>query len=867
VVLASKLAVPALPQWYVARPRLTDQLDMAVGWGTTVVTGVAAAGKTVLGAGWARSGAWKGRIAWLTLDRDDNHPGVFWSSVVTTLRDAGVQITGIGGDWAGADSDSADQPRLVSLVDALRAEDTPIVLVLDRFDAVTNREIGESLDFVIQHAAPALRLLVLARDARSLPLYRPRLHGGVSEITNADLSFTQDEARALLQRHGLRLPEAECTRLRQLCEGWGGALRLFALAEDPNSGTGDRPASARPAVGELLIREVFDVQPPPARDLLLRTSVLSDITVDLADRLTGRFDAQALLDGLARSNAFVQEVESRTYRCHKLFRQVLRAELGCGDPQLVRQVHSVAGRWFASRGLLLEAVLHSVAAEDWSYAASAVVNGYGLVALLGGPDSEPLRRSLSALPPATPGCHAALVDAVLAIEREDVSAAAASVGRALAAAAELDTADREPFEAGVALVQTMVHRFHGQAEQALAVASATADLGNAGREWPLRAETRLLTLAQAGAAQVFAGDGPRARKILGEVVNDCGSHGLELPRSEALGQLALLAIADGDLDEASRLAREGLEATERLVQTSVLDTGASSVALAGVALEWNRPWEAVDHLARAEATAGARFDPGVGVVVASLRSRLALGRADLPGAREIVDGASRVFSRRLGRYPGPALATQGVLAHLLSGDIAAATDLVDQLSDSMDRTLLRARICLSTGRTGEARQILAGPGPRFSVRAGVTWLLLRAELAAILGDEVTARVTVRTALVMARQGRWRRRFAEAGPWLRRLLRRCPELVAEHPWLSPGPDNRPDSAEGCWEPPLLEALTDRESQVLRCVARAMSIRDISGELYLSSNTVKTHLKNIYRKLAVNDRSKAAQRARQLRLIES
>lgn len=342
MVLESKLTVPPTPPWHVARPRLTAQLDWGLTRGATVVTGVAAAGKTVLAAGWAGSRTWRGRIAWLNLDRDDNHPRAFWSGAVAALRRAGVQVADLV-----TQPDPNERSWLSPLVEALLAGEEPTVLVLDRFDAVTNREIGDSLDLVREHAAPALRLLVLARDARSLPLYRPRLHGAVSEITNVDLSFTEHEALALLELHGLRLPEDEGRRLRRLCEGWAGALRLFARAKDLTPGMDDQPA--RHAVAELLIREVFDAQSQPARDLLLRTSVLPEIVVELANRLTGRSDAQVLLEELARSNAFVQEIEAGRYRCHNLFRQALRAELDRADPGLACETHQIAARWFAGR--------------------------------------------------------------------------------------------------------------------------------------------------------------------------------------------------------------------------------------------------------------------------------------------------------------------------------------------------------------------------------------------------------------------------------------------------------------------------------------------------------------------------------------
>ncbi|MER7490748.1 LuxR C-terminal-related transcriptional regulator, partial [Streptomyces sp. NPDC126497] len=119
---------------------------------------------------------------------------------------------------------------------------------------------------------------------------------------------------------------------------------------------------------------------------------------------------------------------------------------------------------------------------------------------------------------------------------------------------------------------------------------------------------------------------------------------------------------------------------------------------------------------------------------------------------------------------------------------------------------------------------------------------------------------VARALAEARRERLRRPFAEAGPWIRRYLGTAPPPAARRtPGAGPAP--RPYGPPS----PVVEELSGRERDVLRRLALAMSTEEIAADLYVSVNTVKTHLKNVYRKLSVNRRNEAVRRARELDLL--
>jgi LuxR family maltose regulon positive regulatory protein len=108
-------------------------------------------------------------------------------------------------------------------------------------------------------------------------------------------------------------------------------------------------------------------------------------------------------------------------------------------------------------------------------------------------------------------------------------------------------------------------------------------------------------------------------------------------------------------------------------------------------------------------------------------------------------------------------------------------------------------------------------------------------------------------------------------WIRPVLRRDPELAhAYQDLLGPGqmitsriPAQRVDADQAA--PMLVERLSEREREVLRLLSGMLSTAEIGTEMYISVNTVKTHLRSIYRKLSAAHRGEAVRRARELQLI--
>ncbi|WP_229713498.1 LuxR C-terminal-related transcriptional regulator [Streptomyces fuscichromogenes] len=863
--LRTRFAVPARPATFVRRPRLTAHLDQALDTPLTMVNGAAGAGKTLLVADWAaRLGQ---PVAWLTNEAGDQDPGKFWAYALHALHTAGTPLSaGVGG--SPGDLRMVDHRLLARLADELNGRDRPAILVLDEFDRLAAPETAEQLEFVLHHAGQGLRLVLVTRTEPLLPLHRYRAAAAMTEIRNHELAFTPEEAADLLARHGLRLPAEAARALVERTGGWAAGLRLSALAAqqstDPETYLKEFEAG-HSTIADFLLAEVVGRQPPETQDLLLRVSVLDRFGPELAEALTGRPDAGPLLAGLCRQNAFVEDLGHSWYRLRPLFGEILRVHLRARDPGLEPELHRRAAWWLRAHGAVPEALAHGAAAADWECTAGALVDDLAIGRLLTGLRADDLTELFSGMGPEAGGPAVDLVRAARELSEHDLDHGLAHLGRA-----EQSLATGAAAAAGrlsCVLLESLAARLTGCPDRA---ERAMADAAPLRREVPAHLlakhpELTALLLSHLGSARVWAGHFDAARAALTEVADLPGGALTELPREDCLGHLALIDYFDGWLDLAERRALAATDATRHCGGRPFPGAGLGQLVLAAVAVDR-------DELCRARSLLdeAAESGPGPGVpdpVTEACRAlvtgRLHRALGDARTAANAADPAVRAEVTSPWARADAALAVAAVLladgrpgpaAEVLAGigrpggPVCAADVAWAQLAAGRREEAVGAadRLCTETeGRTG----------PGVTVRA----TLVRARAAAEAGDTDTARKLLARALLEARRDRLRRPFLDAGPGIRRLLDTPPLHGLAAGWLhgdGPGAD----------APPLLvEELSGREREVLARLAQMMSTQEIAADLYVSVNTVKTHLKSVYRKLGVGRRGDAVRRARERGLL--
>ncbi|MEV5354551.1 LuxR C-terminal-related transcriptional regulator [Streptomyces sp. NPDC052693] len=868
-LLRTRFALPRRPATFLRRPRLVRHLDQALRTPLTVVDGSAGAGKTLLVADWAAG--LREPVAWLTGDTADQAPGIFWAYLLEALRAAGIPVAAEVG--CPAEAGRVDPRTLTRLAADLERRDHTTVVVLDEFDRVTSPEIARQLQFVLHHAGPGLRLLLVTRTEPLLPLHRYRVSGEMTEIRGAELAFTPGEAGALLSRHGLHLPDDAVQALVERTRGWAAGLRLWALAaqREPDPGTYAQQFEANHStMADFLLAEVLDRQPPATQDLLLHISVLDRFRPDLVNALTGRTDAESVLASLHRDNAFVHYLGDSWYSLHPLFAEILRAHLRARRPGLEPELRGRAARRLRHSGALWDALVQGAEADDWEFTARAVVDDLALGRLFTGLRSEDLSALFARMGPEVTGPAPDLVRAARDLGRCDLARGLTHLRDAGEKLAR-DGGAAAPAQLGFALLDALAARLTGSPARAERAAEQAGLLRGRIPAGLLDAHPELtaLLLTHLGSARLWDGRFDEARAALSAVAGQPGGAVMALPRWEALGHLALIHYLDGWPGRAEHKALAAAGQAERHSLPRRSGAGLGPLVLAAVHVERDELDEAQALLDDEAVSRPAAEDPVVRAGRAVVRGRLLLARGDTRAALAAADAPVTADVGSPWAQEQSALLASA--AHLAQGQPELARKDVERVAHHRAPCAVQAaRVRLAEGRADEALGLLDGLredaryGPAVAVRAA----LVRAQAAQETGDHTAVGRLVTRALLDGRRERLRRPFAEAGPWLRPLLctGRLRDLAGG--WLVPGEvRHRPAGPAAAAPAPdlVVEDLSAREREVLHRLADMLSTEEIAADLHVSVNTVKTHLKSIYRKLGVGRRAEAVRRARDKGLL--
>lgn len=763
--LRTRFAVPARPATFLRRKRLVDHLDQALRTPLTVVNGAAGAGKTLLVADWAARQ--DPPVAWLTTEAGDQGPGMFWAYFLQTLRAAGVPLAPEIG--CPADAGRVDRTLLTRLAAELGARERRVIVVLDEYDRVTEPEIADQLEFVLHHAARGLRLVLVTRTEPLLPLHRHRTAGDMTEIRNAELAFTPEEASVLLGLHGLRLPVPVAEALVERTRGWAAGLRLSALAarESPEPETYlKRFEAERTAVADFLLAEVLERQTPETQDLLLRVSVLERFSPELADALTERTDAAGILAELHRGNAFVEDLGHTWYRLHPLFGEILRAHLRMRSPGLEPELHRRAARWLRHSGTLAEALGHGAAAGDWEFTAGALVDDLAIGQLFTGLRSDDLAELFSRMGPEATSPAANLVRAARELSRCELDRGLTHLRHAeRSLAGEEDRAETED-EPGPAaarlsclLLETLAARLTGSPGRAELAAGTAERLREQVPAHLLDAHPELtaLLLAHLGSTRLWAGRFEEARAALSLVADGSGDASTALPREDALGRLALIDYLNGWPGRAERKAMAALTVSERYSLPQPSGFGVGRLVLAAVAVDRDELRLARAHLDAAADAHPTLRDPVAEAGRAIATARLLLARGDIRAALAATEPA--VAADVASPWAEGHTALVASAAHLARGRPEEAAELLHAVPGHQPVCAVgEARARLAAGTPLAAIDLLDGvlpesrTGPAVTVRA----LLVRAEAAHAVGDPAAVRRHVAQALHEARRERLRR---------------------------------------------------------------------------------------------------------------
>jgi len=403
VLLSSKLHPPAGRSGSVARRDLLVRLDENVLAKLVVVAAPAGWGKTSLLRDWCSAGE-ASRIAWVSVDQDDNDPVRFWAHVIAAIAAVSPGAGEASLQMLTAPGANDAEGVLTPLINDLERLPAPVTLILDDYHLISNPGLLECVEYLVEHLPPTLRLVVSARSDPLLPLARLRARGEMTEIRADALRFTDAEAAELLNGTlGLTLAPADIDALQRRTEGWAAGLYLAGLSlrgrPDPSRLVRAFAGDDRQII-DYLVAEVLDALPSDVRSFMMRTSVLDRMCWPLCDAVTGSGGSWRILEGLERTNQFVIPLDASRhwYRYHQLFAELLRHELDRTEPGLAPLLHRRASAWHRQHGSIAEAIGHAMSAGDLADARGLIATHWN--AYINEGLAETVEAWLNRLPPA-----------------------------------------------------------------------------------------------------------------------------------------------------------------------------------------------------------------------------------------------------------------------------------------------------------------------------------------------------------------------------------------------------------------------------------------------------------------------------------
>lgn len=840
----SKLRAPVPPDHVVSRPRLVELLDDLTTRAVTLVVAPAGAGKTVLVADWAGRSATP--TSWLSIDDADSDGSRLWTGVIAALEahvpGCGTEATAILRGHRGALS------AVHALVAALEdVEREPLVLVLDDLQrALDAPGVDVALEAFVEHLPAWLHLVLVSRQVPPLRVERLQAAGRLAEVRFAQLRCSVPESVQVLTALAPGMSEEAVEKVASRSGGWVAALQLAGLAARVVDAAPEVSSSADERdrlVDEYLWHEVFGSERPEVVDVLLDTAVVERVNAHLATALTGRPDAYRVLIEAEARGLFVRRLDAvGWFEVHALVREALLHEAARRSPGRLAAQHERAARWFEEAGETTAALDHWVAA-DRPRDALALLARSAATMYDEGQDAT-IQRVLALVPSDVAAADLdALLDLAWCQLYVDRDAFAVSVREAAAlAGAEGTDPDGTGPHGRLTVLQAVAALADGdwagaqrQASRALEALAADGGRDAVGRyAWNVR--VRALALAEE-----WDDGGPAVREARAAIGRDV-ERLLTFEGTRALGT----ALAGRPVD-ALRIAA-GVDRTASQANLSVLRLElALAQALAHRELgDRARAEQELTELVSAPGSPAGhvRAIAGLGVVEA----RLSAG--DLDAAVEAFD---RVRTAVLGEHRGAGartwLARVGLRLALAGQDLERARAWVDQVEDPFWAPLGAARVLVATGDPTAAARLADEAEPR-CVRHEVLRGLL---LAQVEPSGERAGKLVATAVEAAAETGLLQTFADEGPHVVELVERS-AWVAPQEWLDrlrrAALPSQPVS------PGLVETLTARELDVLRLLPSRLTQREIADELFVSVNTLKFHLRIIYRKLGVGSRSEAA-----------
>ena len=890
IFLKTKLNIPPLRKKLVVCQRLIHKLHECINGKLTLISAPSGFGKTTLVCQWIDQ--FKVPAAWYSLDVGDNESSVFLRYLLAALQKTDNSLEGAFDPLFQGQRKLVGRDIMAQVVNELSKLSHKIHLVLDDYHVIQSRAVHDDLLFLLQNAPHQLHITIITRQDPPFPPARLRARQDMTEFRATQLRFKQEEtAMFFAKTMELDLSREQVNELHSRTEGWIVGLQIIGLSLKKSGdlrGSAKNLSTPNKYLLDYLFEEVLANQKKEIQDFLIETSILKQLNADLCNELTGTDNAIEMLEQIERANLFITPLDNKRewYRYHSLFAEMLQHRLKRFRKKSIHELHKKASLWFVKEGYLEEAFQHGFNTNDMYFAAELLESN--ILSLLTSYEWAAARRWFEKIPPEIleKRFMLGLSNAFLLFLQEeftDIDKTIANLEKTINDATKWYPADKRQYAQGLLLALKVSCLFYKDFAQVLPVAKEALK--------KISPKNKIaLWLVQAVLSDAYTQQG-EIQPALEHVKTSLSYFKHAEPKDSVyikfhlLNKQAGLERLQGRLKNAEKLLKNAFEYAREAGISLRPAMAMLNVTLAQVYYSQNRLKKALDNTE--ECIKYTKPVSDIGFLLLGYRMKAfihqVLGESGM--AKEIMEEALAIAHQTKSAIRIASTELSAVRLALMQSDLEAVSNWtkrrrlnVDEpfSSNFEEECLTLAQYYMAGKKVEVASDILIALYPRTHKRkryySALRINIIRAGVLDAFGEQVSALRILENCTEFASQQGIVRPFADNSKYISKLLLSLrksengmvriyvSKLLKEIELDRVSELRRQQCLVG-----LIDPLSQREIEILRLIVIGLKNKEIASNIFVSPNTVKTHIRNIYGKLCVANRKQAILRAQELNII--